>query len=617
MDHQTVSNQWDAGWRIGTINYIDQSTIKFRAAMTDISDRLLYGNSRHINGLNQYLFSYLDRSVKVVFKVVSIEESEKPYGPDASDKISQQFTFTASALGEILHGEYIPGVIDIPMVGSNIYACDPDELSVLFKSSEAESIGKLSGYDGVFPSIDLDHVFSGHMAILGNTGSGKSTTSRLLIEKLMEKIMDENKPVKKDALFIVFDIHGDYRTVAEQYTSNDNINYLECSDYHLAAGDFDITDWSAILSPSQRIQRPLLERAIAYSRLNEIGKQKLYAAFSYNAIQDTSVDSHAARKFQLLKYMQHIKKQLAEHIDTPVGSVQEIERLLREFSLHYGNITEGVTESLQDALVGYLGEEYMEEELPNIEAILSSTDLQQKTADISLENICNALDFVFSEEEVKGNRQARSYSEGLVTQLFNLKERYANNLFACTNGRCFTEILKERSGILILDVSQVIDADGLRLLSTFMARTLFERNRHAGKLCSDEPVYLIFDEAHRYIREDMLTDDSIFNRIAREGRKFGVNLTVVSQIPSELSRVVLSQTSTFIIHRIQNAIDLDFLRRNVPAISYDQVSRLPSFAPGTAVVLGSSMKLPMELQIDGRFKNDTPPISMYRANDES
>ncbi|MHA5135872.1 ATP-binding protein [Oenococcus oeni] len=232
-------------------------------------------------------------------------------------------------------------------------------------------------------------------------------------------------------------------------------------------------------------------------------------------------------------------------------------------------------------------------------------------SDVTIEYLEKALDFVFSEEEVLGNRQARSFSQGLVTQLHNLKDKYSNNLFNAEQRISINDILHGHSGIIVIDVSQIIDDDGLKLFSNFVSRHLFEKNRQDPSR-ENNPVYLIFDEAHRYIKEGAIADDSIFNRIAREGRKFGINLTVISQIPSELSRVVLSQTSTFIIHRIQNSLDLDYIRKNVPAISNDQVFRLPYFSPGTAAILGSSMKIPMEIKVDGTFKDATPLISMRK-----
>lgn len=324
------------------------------------------------------------------------------------------------------------------------------------------------------------------------------------------------------------------------------------------------------------------------------------------------MDSHAARKFQIMKYFKYIESQLIVPSDVATKTkAKTAKELMENFSLNYGNISSDVTQGLKGILINYIGPESLIDGVPNIEKILENKKLNKKSADITIDDLEKALEFVFSEEEVLGNRQARSYSEGLVTQLHNLNDKYGKNLFNIkkTGSKSINNILNAKGGISIIDVSQIVDDDGLKLFSNYVARYLFKTNR-TNAFRKDSPIYLILDEAHRYIKEGMITDDSIFNRIAREGRKFGIKLTVISQIPSELSRVVLSQTSTFIIHRIQNSLDLEYIRKNVPAISSDQVNRLPYFAPGMAVILGSSKKIPMEMIIDGTYKNDTSPISM-------
>ena len=175
-------------WRIGTISYIDQKQIKFRAVSTDIADRLLWGQLRHINSLNQYLFAYLNTIEKVIFKVIAIEEYETSYGQNALNKFSDNYVFTATPVGAISYGDYRPGVVDIPMVGSDVYACDEEELNILFNCGKRQTFGMLAGYQNIRPSLQLDSFFGGHTAVLGNTGSGKSTTVRLLLSKLMEEI---------------------------------------------------------------------------------------------------------------------------------------------------------------------------------------------------------------------------------------------------------------------------------------------------------------------------------------------------------------------------------------------------------------------------------------------
>lgn len=171
------------GWLIGTICYMDQEKIRLRASRSDFSDRMLDGEPRHLNGLNQYLFSYLSISTKIIFRVTSVEEAERPYSDQPSSRFSTSYIFTAVPIGEIEGSSYVPGVVDLPMVGSNVYACDESILKRVFCVREGVEIGSLAGYDSVRPTFDIDSLFSGHLAILGNTGSGKSSTARLLLDR--------------------------------------------------------------------------------------------------------------------------------------------------------------------------------------------------------------------------------------------------------------------------------------------------------------------------------------------------------------------------------------------------------------------------------------------------
>ena len=594
---------WNNEWRLGTISYISQRVIKFKASEMDISDRMCKGEALRLNSLNQYVYAYLDTSTRVIFKIVEIEERESEYGKEAEIKTYSNYVFTAIPLGEVEKNEYLPGVIEIPMVGSYVYACDPSILNVIFNEGKyGVSLGVLSGYDNVTPKIDIAKFFSTHTAILGNTGSGKSTTARLLLNELVHQLSDSRFRLKAGSSYIVFDLHGDYQDLP----SSESVFKLRSDEYHICAGDLTIEDWVSLLSPSQRIQRPLLERALKYSLLNDDGVDKLLAALSYIAISDSNIDSHAARKIQIEKYLNRISDKLESFRQKNSVVTSTVDSLLEQFVLHYGNLSNSVVRQLQSLLIEFVGRRYYSSGLFDVDLLVQ--ECKRDFTDIAIDNIAKALDLVFSEEEVKGNKQARSYSEGLVTQLNNVASKYSANLFNLQNGDNILNYL-DKCGLIILDVSSVVDSDGLKLFSNFLSRYMLEKNMaNDGKY--DSPVCLIFDEAHRYIQESTLLDDSIFNRIAREGRKFGVSLLVISQIPSELSRVVLSQTSTFVIHRIQNSIDLDYLKKNVPAITSNQVDRLPSFAPGTALILGSSVKLPIELQIDGQYKDVTPPISI-------
>lgn len=130
------------------------------------------------------------------------------------------------------------------------------------------------------------------------------------------------------------------------------------------------------------------------------------------------------------------------------------------------------------------------------------------------------------------------------------------------------------------------------------------------------PVNLVLEEAHRYISTDygkVFGDaNRIFERIAKEGRKYGMFLLVSSQRPSELSRTVLSQCSNFIVHRIQNPEDLSHIRQITPHISETILKRLPSIPTQHALIFGHAVNLPAMFKV-----NDVNPKPKSDNNEVS
>ena len=115
------------------------------------------------------------------------------------------------------------------------------------------------------------------------------------------------------------------------------------------------------------------------------------------------------------------------------------------------------------------------------------------------------------------------------------------------------------------------------------------------------PVHIILEEAHRYVQNDSdikILGYNIFDRIAKEGRKYGVILGLISQRPSELSETAMSQCSNFLIFKMQHPYDVQFIREMVPYITDEVVEKMKSLQPGTCVAFGSAFKLPTIIKLE-------------------
>ena len=138
-------------------------------------------------------------------------------------------------------------------------------------------------------------------------------------------------------------------------------------------------------------------------------------------------------------------------------------------------------------------------------------------------------------------------------------------VFGVTDG----EELKHQ--LITIDSSEV-GTDILELMTSVVSRMIFDyRKKRTGEARHEAPIHLILDEAHRYIHKDAnyIMRENIFEKIAREGRKYSLYLVISSQRPSELSQTVLSQCGNYIVHRIQNEVDMKYVYSVLPYFSED------------------------------------------------
>lgn len=225
-----------------------------------------------------------------------------------------------------------------------------------------------------------------------------------------------------------------------------------------------------------------------------------------------------------------------------------------------------------------------------------------------------AAELVLLEEEARGNTRIREYTSTMFARLdFFLHNRDCDFM---RNGTKMTlnEYLSQTFGIstqatknkkamsaqlITIDLSEMGN-DVLELVTSVISRMIFDtRKGLPGQDRKKGPIHLVLDEAHRYIKKDgnYILRENIFERIAREGRKFSYYLLVSSQRPSELSPVVLSQCSNYIIHRIHNRVDLDFVTSVLPYFSDDYTTKIKQAVPGEALVFGNCAPMPLRVQM--------------------
>ena len=591
---------------LGTVKFVNQEIISFNVSNSDKNALLSNGEVLSFHGVGQYVKIKISTTVYIVVQISMAQQTEFKSNSSENYKIIDTNMYTGYAVARIENGETKAGVITLPKLDDPVFLMNNQDVKSLFSPEDQNyySIGTLTNYSVVTPKFSLEKLLTGHTAILGNTGSGKSTTMRVILDQISRY----RKNFTNNPKFIIFDIHDDY-----SIANSDDVISLD--DFFIDPNDLTIDDWVTLFNPSENSQKPIMKRALKIAKLSEEELQKISAIILRQAINTSNFDSlaaanHSARRFfnkieDILQ--QEFKQEFPDGITIIIdkkdknqnkntytaNSAQVLLDLI--FTQDFGN----TSNSPRDKFVKLLNKAFDICEIKKIDDILDNSNGNI----LSISNITDALEFVFEELETQGNRQSRFFSEGLVVRIQNIQSALGNTLFKISHDK--TNIInslnhEEGFQLRIIKFPAGIDDDSLKLITNFITRKIFINWSNITKVENRTPIYLYLDEAHRYIKSTAGNgENSVFEKISREGRKFGIYLGIISQIPSELSSVVLSQTSSFFIHRLQNEIDLLFVKKSVPSVTKDMISRLPQLGPGTLITSGNHFMIPSEIVVSG------------------
>ncbi|WP_298283211.1 ATP-binding protein [Acidocella sp.] len=470
--------------------------------------------------------------------------------------------------------------------------------------SRVLSIGRSVVFDGYGVKVRLDDFFGGHSAVLGNTGSGKSCTVASVLQALFEKPKEHHA---RGSTFVVFDVNGEYYRALSgigeiQGLGVERLVLDGTSDegmFRLPHWFLDLSEWELLLQASERTQVPILRMALGLATL-----------FSGSGVELRGIKNHILAKC-ITQIMRDDSSSPSKH-DRIIGILQRfnsgeinVDSIQPFIHINYGQMADA--EGLDTFLVGKNGFVIDDLKMPVYENMPFNFDA-----------LSDAVDLAILYEEAHGNRQIRDYCSQMVTRLKSLEERreyeFLRHNLQDRSSSDESELsfltrllgLQAQGGgyikskqIVIIDMNSVED-EVVELVSSVVARMIFRQLRRAEPR-NRFPVHLLLEEAHRYVGSSpsryAVDASKIFERIAKEGRKYGMFLLVASQRPSELSKTVLSQCSNFVVHRIQNPDDLSQIRQMTPFISDAVLKRLPSLPKQHALVFGTSVNLPTTFKV--------------------
>lgn len=506
------------------------------------------------------------------FTIATIRNMRGVIGQDTDGKPKWQFHIDCQAVGTLVDGKtFERASVLLPVPTEPAFAADTETLDKLF-SDDANyqfPLGHLSLNKAIPLKVHGDRFFSKHIAIVGSTGSGKSCTVAHILHDIVGIADDANINVGKqnNSHIVIFDIHDEYSaafTLTEEQTFT--LNRL----------DIDTLRLPYWLMNSEELESMFIESNEQNSH-NQVSQFKL------------AVILNKERHNPTVKEMTY---------DTPVYfSIEEVYRYI---------------ENMNREVIGRLDGE-------NRPKLADGTLIDdRKDHYFDKECVFATQSTAKADKATSGpfNGEFNRFVSRLETKLADKRLRFLlhpkKNDGQPFQTDDFDSIMKQFLGYLTKANITVVDLSGipfevLSITVSLVSRLIFDfcfhysKLRHEQNSLNDVPVMLVCEEAHNYIpqRDEAAYRSSrkSLERVAKEGRKYGLSLMVVSQRPSEVSETIFAQCNNFVALRLTNNADQNYVKRLFPDNSSGITDILPNLAPGECVVVGDAVLLPAVVQM--------------------
>ncbi len=517
--------------------------------------------------------------------------------------------------GQFIGEKFIAGTIKKPSLTSTLRLINDEELNIILGSDNVNNIyiGKSPIYPNKNIYANINDLFSNHLSIFGNSGSGKSCS----VSRIIQNVFLNKNFLSYNANLFFFDAYGEYKNAFKDL-SNINPNYqykflttnpVDATDGRLVIPVYllSVDDIALLLEADNHAQITIIERMY-----------KLVRIFARNDDNSKKLKNHLIAK-AIMNVLFSNKSSTAKKSDI-FGIVTSCST--EEFNLKAELQGIGYTRVFSECFGidrnGEFGESVLLNEYLNkyIDDNLESTITIPKESFFTLNDLVNALNFTLIGEGFQENKTIQDGAIILKVRLNSLTNSSNSAFFNATeytNLETYISNLimnnNKRSQIINVNLEGV-DDNLAKVIVKILSKMLFDFAKSRTDRASI-PFHLFIEEAHRYVVKDndvFLLGYNIFERIAKEGRKYGVMLDLVSQRPVEISDTVVSQMSNFLILKMTHPKDLEYIEKMLPNISGDVIDKLNSLQAGTLVAFGNAFKIPLLI------KMDMPDPTPYSSN---
>lgn len=508
-----------------------------------------------------------------------------PYS-QANNVQNSKRTLSISLVGYIDRtGKFFGGTKELPLVGNETYLLTSEKVHQIHNLVADDAIPlnvAISDYEGFEINLPVDGLMNSHIAVFGNTGSGKSNTVALIFQTYIDAMRRRNQTKFDQSVRILFfDFNGEYsrescltqeKTVYNLSTRHDNGDKIPLS----RSGFLDFETLAILTDATEKTQRPFIRRALDLA--NKIQQSDGSREHLQNSLrmQITQILQMAdkERAFLLIDYLRQV---LPERLDNDV-------EIPLDTDLEWHNNT---------AQFKFNGDY-----LPSSPGLITNTEIYQRVAeyDFSDDIIMDFISICYVQLiwDVLSNRAQNEHIAPAINKLKS-KQGDIRKVFDPTNvGDVFAR------NIVVMNLHDV-NIEMKKTLPLLISKRVYQEQK--DRFDTDSALSIVIDEAHNILsyessREAESWKDyrlETFEEIIKEGRKFGVFVTISSQRPSDISQTITSQAHNYFIHRLINHRDLQSIATAVSYIDKITEESIPTLPTGTCVFSGMAGQMPMKL----------------------
>lgn len=606
-------------FRIGEVSSVDGREISVRVDQEKNRSHILYrgellsnvsvgGYVKLIKGFNSLIGKIEKEYIK--------EDKSTSQSPEYTQPEERFIRFlSVKMLGYFSGDKYRKGIKELPLIGNECVLLDLDEYKKIHSFAQEKKstirLGSLMTDERVSIDISVDRLFASHIGILGNTGSGKSHTLATLYKNLFQKFGNQMK-FQENARFILFDFNGEYanattitplKKVYNLSTKSDQADKIQ-----LLSEDILTPELFFILaSATEKTQQPFIRRALKlYGKAQEardpleytkgILKNKLKQILKLGnwGLADLTLGYMES----ILDHQDDLRSNLGWFSSTPCFYIDRVQPSKRVYADNPSEFDLAIPETK------------------------FYQALEAMTVDKDFISWITKFLYIQLIDDVLSNRAQNEHVAPAINKLKSLTKEFSK-VFSIPTDIGNTSLWEEGKPLAVINMDKV-STSMKKLIPLLLSYKYYQEHKDKKLAEVTSSLNIIIDEAHNILSYDSTRENQewkdfrleTFEEIIKEGRKFGVFLTIASQRPSDISATIISQLHNYLIHRLINNRDLEMVEKAIAYLDKISIESLPILPAGACVLSGIVADLPLILQVD-RLSEEEQPESQTIALTES